>query len=98
MATLTGGSKKTAEFARHYGKPFLHLSAHSGADPASQLCVFVRSKGIKVLQRRWIAGIAGLLLSIGKNNNAQWTALCSTARPNSWTACGWVDAGAALYY
>jgi len=45
-----------------------------------------------------IAGIAGLLLSIGKNNNAQWTALCSTARPNSWTACGWVDAGAALYY
>ena len=49
MATLTGGSKKTAEFARHYGKPCLHLSAHSGADPASELCVFVWSKGIKVL-------------------------------------------------
>jgi len=45
-----------------------------------------------------VAGIAGLLLSIGKNNNAQWTAICNTSRPNGWTLCGWVDAGAALYY
>ena len=48
-----------------------------------------------------VAGIAALLLSIGKNNNQQWTAICNTSRPTSptgFTACGWVDAGAALYY
>jgi hypothetical protein len=45
-----------------------------------------------------VAGIMGLMLATGKNNNSQWTSLCNTSRPNGWTACGFVDAGAALYY
>jgi hypothetical protein len=48
-ATLTGGSKKTAEFAGKHQKPCLHLSAEASSDPASELRLFVQSKGIKVL-------------------------------------------------
>ncbi|HEY6203929.1 MAG TPA: S8 family serine peptidase [Candidatus Limnocylindria bacterium] len=45
-----------------------------------------------------VAGIMALLRSIGKTNNDQWLALCNTAFANSWTLCGFVNAGAALNY
>jgi len=48
-ATLTGGSRKTAEFAENHCKPCLHLSAETSDDPASELRLFVQSIGIKVL-------------------------------------------------
>ena len=45
-----------------------------------------------------VAGIAALMRSLGWDPNAQWNALCSTAHPNGWTLCGFVDAGAALWF
>ena len=45
---LSGGSKKTADFARKHGKPLLHL--HPGIEtPGQQLAAFIRTNGIKVL-------------------------------------------------
>ena len=45
---LSGGSKKTAEFARNHGKPLLHL--HPGIEtPGQALAAFIRTNGIKVL-------------------------------------------------
>jgi len=49
MAALTGGSKKTADLARKYGKPCLHLSAGKTVDPVEELRAFIQSNGIKVL-------------------------------------------------
>ena len=47
---LTGGSKVTAEFARQYGKPCLHLSRSGDhADAGERLRRFVREHGIRVL-------------------------------------------------
>jgi len=44
----SGGSKKTADFARKLGKPLLHL--HPGIEtPGEQLAAFIRTIGIKVL-------------------------------------------------
>lgn len=46
--TLTGGSKKTVEFARKHNKPRLHL--HAGvADAAVRLRSFVQENSVKVL-------------------------------------------------
>jgi Circularly permutated YpsA SLOG family len=48
LATLSGGSKKTMEFAREYKKPRLHL--HPGiADAADRLRTFVQESSVKVL-------------------------------------------------
>ncbi len=50
--TLTGGSRKTAELARQYGKPWLHLSKEAEAsrgDAAKRLRGFVREHHIRVL-------------------------------------------------
>jgi hypothetical protein len=48
--TLTGGSRKTAELARQYGKPWLHLSQEaSRGDAAEQLRRFVLEHHIGVL-------------------------------------------------
>ena len=47
--TLTGGSKKTADFARKHRKPCLHLSAETSSNPSEDLRVFIQSNGIKVL-------------------------------------------------
>ena len=45
---LSGGSKKTSEFARKHGKPLLHL--HPGIEtPGQELAAFIRTNGIKVL-------------------------------------------------
>jgi len=45
---LSGGSKKTAEFAVKHGKPLLHL--HPGIEtPGQELAAFIRTNGIKVL-------------------------------------------------
>jgi hypothetical protein len=45
---LSGGSKKTAEFARKHGKPLLHL--HPGIEtPGQELAAFIRTNGINVL-------------------------------------------------
>jgi putative molybdenum carrier protein len=48
--TLTGGSRKTAEIARQYGRPWLHLSrGASGADAGERLRRFVEEHRIRVL-------------------------------------------------
>jgi hypothetical protein len=45
---LSGGSKKTADFARKHGKPLLHL--HPGIEtPGQELADFIRTNGIKIL-------------------------------------------------
>jgi len=45
---LSGGSKKTADFARKHGKPLLHL--HPGIEtPGHELAAFIQTNGIKVL-------------------------------------------------
>ena len=45
---LSGGSKRTADFARKHRKPFLHL--HPGIEtPGQELAAFIRTNGIKVL-------------------------------------------------
>jgi len=47
---LTGGSKRTAEFAARHSKPVIHLSqAADGPAAAAKLAAFVRDHGIKVL-------------------------------------------------
>jgi hypothetical protein len=49
-AALTGGSKKTAEFAKRQGKPCLHLSAKVHGDKAPEvLKKFIEEHQIKVL-------------------------------------------------
>ena len=49
-ATLSGGSKRAAEFAQKHDKPCLHLSAQGGMGKAQQgLRDFIRQHGIKVL-------------------------------------------------
>ncbi len=48
--TLTGGSRKTAELARQYGRPWLHLSrAGNAEDSGERLRRFVQEHGIRVL-------------------------------------------------
>jgi hypothetical protein len=55
LATLTGGSKSTIEFAREYKKPSLHL--HPGiSDPAGKLRTFLQENSVKVLN---VAGPRG---------------------------------------
>jgi hypothetical protein len=47
---LTGGSKKTVEVARQYGKPVLHLSRNEGTLSAQeQLHRFIRDHHIQIL-------------------------------------------------
>ena len=46
--TLTGGSKKTLEFARKHNKPCLHLCA-ADTNIAESLKAFVEEHGVKVL-------------------------------------------------
>jgi putative molybdenum carrier protein len=47
---LTGGSKRTAELAEQYGKPWLHVSRRSnGGDAADRLRRFMAETGIRVL-------------------------------------------------
>ena len=46
--TLTGGSKKTVEFARRHKKPCVHLCA-GDKEAADALRVFVENPGVKVL-------------------------------------------------
>ncbi|MEI9998888.1 MAG: putative molybdenum carrier protein [Verrucomicrobiota bacterium] len=43
---LSGGSKTTAEWARHYGRPLLHLARAAGGDPAETLRRFVREHAV----------------------------------------------------
>ena len=48
--TLSGGSAKTADFARQQGKPWLHLAQHADrGDAARQLRRFVEEHRIRVL-------------------------------------------------
>lgn len=47
---LSGGSKRTADFAVRHGKPCLHLSQQThGQNAGEQLRVFVQQHGIRVL-------------------------------------------------
>jgi hypothetical protein len=63
--TLTGGSLRTMEFARRYGKPHLHLCA--GKDtPAEKLRAFFEHHEVKVLNvagprasKAWGGGVCG---------------------------------------
>jgi len=49
-ATLTGGSRMTAELAARLGKPWLHLSRETDGDAAgARLRHFVRARRIRVL-------------------------------------------------
>ena len=56
MASLTGGSKKTADLARKHRKPCLHLCAVAGIDPVGALREFVVSNRIRILN---VAGSRG---------------------------------------
>lgn len=47
--TLTGGSKKTAEFARKHGKPWIHLRPGKERVPATELLQFIRKNRIRTL-------------------------------------------------
>lgn len=48
--TLTGGSRKTAELAQQYGKPWLHLAREAHRDDAAeQLRRFTQEHDIRVL-------------------------------------------------
>lgn len=46
---LGGGSKKTADFARKHGRPFLHLSKSIQGDHAKVLKSFLLSRQVKTL-------------------------------------------------
>jgi putative molybdenum carrier protein len=47
---LTGGSRRTAELARQYGRPWLHLARDAPArDAGRELREFVQERGIRVL-------------------------------------------------
>ena len=48
LPTLSGGSKKTVDFARKHKRPWLHLCAADGA-AAEKLRAFVEEHGVKVL-------------------------------------------------
>ena len=66
---ISGGSKKTADFARKHGKPLLHL--HPGIEtPGRELASFIRTNGIKVLN---VAGPCA---------RGRWTALRVTRFPH----------------
>ena len=53
---LTGGSKRTAEFAAKHRKPWIHISAADGPAVHTKLAQFVSANGIKVLN---VAGTRG---------------------------------------
>ena len=56
-ATLSGGSKKTADFAGKHGKPYLHLTGAESYEQASRrLREFIAMHGIRVLN---VAGSRG---------------------------------------
>lgn len=48
-AKLGGGSKKTADFARKHGKPWVHLSQAASAEPAAALSHFLQEYHVLVL-------------------------------------------------
>ncbi len=49
MRTLTGGSKRTADFVRKHNKPCLHLSGETTGDPAAELRWFLQANRIEIL-------------------------------------------------
>lgn len=53
---LSGGSKRTAEFADKHKKPWIHLSGFVGADAAEKLRLFIEKHNIQVLN---VAGTRG---------------------------------------
>ena len=54
---LAGGSKRTADFAKKHGKPWLHLSERGSYESAGErLLTFIRENDIKVLN---VAGSRG---------------------------------------
>jgi len=49
-ASLAGGSRRTADFAKKHGKPWLHLSERGSYESAGErLTAFIRENNIKVL-------------------------------------------------
>ena len=48
-AVLTGGSRRTAEFAARYSRPWLHLHPATKVEPAALLANFLRQHGVRVL-------------------------------------------------
>jgi hypothetical protein len=57
-ATLSGGSRRTAQFAEKHGKPWIHLAAAGSSyePPGRRLVEFVRQHGIERLN---VAGSRG---------------------------------------
>jgi hypothetical protein len=55
-AKLTGGSKRTAEFADKHHKPWIHISASSDQDAGTAVKAFIAKHEIKVLN---VAGTRG---------------------------------------
>jgi hypothetical protein len=53
---LAGGSKRTADFAKKHGKPWLHLHPGASYEPARVLLDFINSNEITVLN---VAGSRG---------------------------------------
>jgi hypothetical protein len=53
---LTGGSKRTAEFAAKHQKPWIHISEADGPAVGTKLAQFVSVNGIKILN---VAGTRG---------------------------------------
>ena len=57
LIPLAGGSKRTAEFAKKHGKPWLHLSERGSYESAGErLAAFIREHNIKTLN---VAGSRG---------------------------------------
>ncbi len=56
-APLAGGSRRTADFAKKHGKPWLHISERGSYESAGErLAAFVREHDIKTLN---VAGSRG---------------------------------------
>lgn len=55
-AELAGGSKRTADFAKKHGKPWLHLSGRGSYEPERLLLEFINANNIATLN---IAGSRG---------------------------------------
>jgi hypothetical protein len=55
-ASLSGGSKRTAEFARKHKKPFLHIFLGSEAPTPAHIVAFIRENHVTLLN---VAGTRG---------------------------------------
>lgn len=78
---LTGGSKRTAEYAKKHGKPLLHLSPRSGRLMVEELAGFVVHNNMRALN---IAGTRGSKEPEVQHFTLELLKAAFDARPSSW--------------